>query len=280
MGITVSRFVMFFTTALTALALPSAAQAIAFTPFAAGGFGGSANGQTINIGTGGTVAELDGFINILGLDLNGAADGTSAQFSVDHLPTGLDLSFNASLRDGNSDLLLSYELTNTGTSVFSDLSFLFFLDAEIDEPVNSVLNEYGAVSGSVGAGAADPGPDRWEIDESGFAFSDIFDNLLLGTLDNGNGVPLDFPEDVAMALEFLLGDLAPTSSIAVNVMISEDGDSIGPLILTQHDTDPGSSTVISLSGGPVPAAAPPTPLLMVLGSILLAVWHRFRTGAC
>lgn len=61
----------------------------------------------------------------------------------------------------------------------------------------------------------------WEIDEPGFVFRDIYDNFLLGTLDNAIGSPL--PDDVSMALgwqfllnpveqgllEFLLGTTPP-----------------------------------------------------------------------
>ena len=73
------------------LAVP--ASAITAGPFGPNGEGGLVNGQLFEIGPGGVVFEIDSFLNIAGQDLNGSDVGTSAQLSIDPLPTGLDYAF-------------------------------------------------------------------------------------------------------------------------------------------------------------------------------------------
>ncbi len=106
------------------------------TPFVPGGQGGSINGQILSFGSGGEVFELDAFVNITGLDLNGASLGTSAQLSTDPLPAGLAFSFSTSLSPDTTDLTLTYTLTNNSAGTFNDVSFFSFVDAEIDVPIN------------------------------------------------------------------------------------------------------------------------------------------------
>jgi len=177
----------------------------------------------------------------------------------------MHLSFNT------SDLSLNYTFLNNSGGIFTDLRFFSFLDVEIDTPVNTFFNEYGEISGTMGSGTADADPDMWEIDEPGFVFGDIFDNLQRGALDNINAVPVGSPEDVSMALGFLLGDLAPLESATVNIFLSEQENSIGSLALTHLDLDPSSDTTITLSGeSTVPVAPIPEPsTLLLLGSGLL-----------
>lgn len=71
---------------------------------------------------------------------------------------------------------------------------LVYVDLEIDEAINTFFNEFGDVSGAPPAGVS------WEIDEPGFKYGDIYDNLKLGALDDTNGVPANAPDDVAMAM--------------------------------------------------------------------------------
>jgi len=75
----------------------SPAWGITFTPFGSTGEGGLSNGQTLTIGSGGEVFELDAFLRIGGMDLNGANFGSSAQLSLDALPLDLDFTFSSSL---------------------------------------------------------------------------------------------------------------------------------------------------------------------------------------
>lgn len=87
-----------------------------------------------------------------------------------------------------------------------------FLDHEIDEFINTYFNELGSSSGVPLAG------QTYEIDEPGYVFGDIFDNLLNEALD---GTILAGPEDISMALahEFVLsdGETATVSFVAGEV---------------------------------------------------------------
>jgi hypothetical protein len=224
--------------------------AITLGPFGPHGEGGTKNGQTFTIGTGGTVFELDGFLKIGGLDLNGAQLGTSAQLSRDSLPAGLVYQFTNKLAADKADVTLTYSLSNTTSTVFTNVRFFVMLDAEIDQTINTFFNEYGTVKGS--PGGADGTPDQWQIDEPGFATGTLYRNLFLGSLNNSNSIPPGISNDVAMAVGFSLGDLAPGASSALQVMISENGRALGSLSLVQRDSDPASKTFITLSGGRPP----------------------------
>jgi hypothetical protein len=233
--------------AVVSLHSPCSAE-IAFSPFGANGEGGYVNGQTFTVGPGGSVAEVDAFLNVGGVDLNGSALGTSAQLSIDPLPSGLQYTFSAALSPDETDIMLTYTFFNGTGEKLSDVLFFSFFDADIDEPINSYVNEFGEVIGSPGAGATDADPDSWEIDEPGFVFGDIFDNLLLGGLDNSNALPEGSPDDVSMALgfEFTIGTLNPLDTATVTIFISEDGDFLGSFALVQRDSD--TQTVITMSG--------------------------------
>src|SRR6266536_2635704 len=141
-------------------------QAITFGPFGSKGEGGSKNGQSFTVGAGGSVFELDGFLYLGGLDLNGAQLGTSAQLSHDSLPAGIVFSFSAALSSNAADVVLTYVFSNTTSTVFTNLRFFPFLDVEIDEATNTFYNEYGTTNGTLGLDILDP--DRWQIDEPGF----------------------------------------------------------------------------------------------------------------
>ena len=110
--------------ALSVAALARDAGAITAGAFGANGAGGRLNGQTLAVGAGGLVDELDAWLLIDGQDLNGAAAGVTAQLSTDALPTGLALTFSATLSGDSSDLVLRYVFTN-GTG--ADLASLTFL---------------------------------------------------------------------------------------------------------------------------------------------------------
>ncbi len=140
-------------------------------------------------------------------------------------------------------------LNNTGGTL-TDVSFLSFIDAEIDEP--------------------------------GYVYGDIYNNLLLGALDNMNNVSGSSPDDVSMALGFNLGNLDPLSMVTLRILLSENGNIIGPLALSQYDTDPDSTTVITISGQsvltpvPVPIPEPSSFLLMIAGFITSFVVRRYN----
>lgn len=247
-----------------------------FTAFGPGGEGGAVNGQSYSIGTDGEVFELDAFLNVGGLDLNGATAGTSAQLSIDALPAGLAFGFSAALQPGGTSTVLTYTFTNGTGALLGGVTFLSYLDADIAAALNSFFNEFGEVSGAAGAGD----PDSFEIDEPGFFFGDIFDNLRLGALDDANAVPVGSPEDVAMALGFSLGDLVPGATATIQVMISSAGDRLGGFWLTHRDA--GSQTTVTFSGNRsitgLPAASQPVPepSTMFLGAGILLAWCARR----
>ena len=237
---------------LLALALCGAAlgavpsPAITFGPFGPRGEGGSKNGQTLLIGSGGSVYELEGFLGVGGLDLNGSQVGTCAQLSRDSLPAGLIYNFSSELSSNQADLVLTYAFSNsTSLTLFSNLSFLVLLDAEIDEVSNTFFDEYATVAGTPGADYWDV--KQWQIDEPGFQTGTLLRNLLMGSLSNSNAIPSGAANDVAMALGFSRSLLWPGDTLRVQVMISEAGDSLRPFTLAQHDSA-DATTVISLSG--------------------------------
>src|SRR6266568_6270080 len=92
-------------------------HAITFGPFGSKGEGGTKNGQSFTVGAGGSVFELDGFLYLGGLDLNGAQLGTSAQLSHDSLPAGIVYSFSAALSSNAADVVLTYMFSNTTSTV-------------------------------------------------------------------------------------------------------------------------------------------------------------------
>jgi len=240
----------------------AAGSAVAITPAdlgTTGTFLRSGGPSPFTIGAGGAVEELEGFLFLPGEDLNGAGPGVAAQLSSDPLPAGLALAFSSSLSDGGSDLLLRYDFTNTGTATLSGIGFVSFLDAEIDEPTNTFFNEYAEVEGAPAAGQG------FEADEPGFVSGDIFANALAGVLDDSNAVPFASPDDVSLALSFLLGALAPGEIARFDVLISEDGDALGGVRLRQLDVDAASTTVITFSGAAAIVPEPGTGLLLAAG---------------
>lgn len=254
------------------------AAAISVTPFGPNGAGGASNGQTFSVGAGGSVFELDGFVNIGGLDLNGPTFGTSARLSQDPLPAGLDYTFSSTLSADTTDILLSYTFENNTGGALGNVRFLSLFDADIDEPINSFFNEI--VSSFAGVPA--PG-QNFEADEPGFVFGNIVTNVLNGSLDGTNVFPP--PDDVAMALSFDLGALNAGSIAEIGILISEDADSIGNFAMTQADADPASTTQITYSGvvNPTLDASPlPEPgagLLFTTGVLIMGLRRRARPSS-
>lgn len=228
------------------LGMISPVRAITLTPFGANGEGGSKNGQTLTIGPGGTVFELDGFLNMDGMDLNGAQFGVSAQLSRDPLPAGVGFVFTNYLSSDQAGLVLSYTFTNTGAAVLTNMNFFVLLDAEIDQATNTFYNEYGSVGGNFAAHGYDA--NEWQMDEPDFLSGTLLKNLFVGALNDSNSVPPSAIDDVAMSLGFSLGNLNPGEDATVLVQISEQGHTLGSFSLAQHDNDAASKTVITLSG--------------------------------
>jgi len=138
-----------------------------------------------------------------------------------------------------------------------------FFDHEIDEEIK---NETAEAIGTPVAGQS------WEIDEPGYFFGDIYDNIVTGTLDNQIfGGDTTNEDDVSMAMgwhftlanelynatvDFILSDTAPTSGF----------------YLVHSDSDSDDS--IYLSSGLTVVPAPGTLLLMGCGLAVLSLLGR------
>jgi hypothetical protein len=251
----------------------AASYGIMLTPFHPSSAGGTVNGQALTIGAHGSVFELDAYVGIGGQDLNGGFFGSTAQLRFDPLPPGLDLAFDAMLSDSNTDLTLSYALTNNTGAEILDLTFFSYLDADIGP---AGLGEAAAAGGALGAGRG------FEVDMPVGAFPEILDNLLLGRLDNANAVRPGAPGDVAMALSFALPALGLGDTSIFDIMISEDGDALGSFALVQTDAGfPDESITYSgaiRASNPSAAPAPATTALFALGLVGLSGVRRGRAG--
>lgn len=223
-------------------------EAIEAGPFGAQGQGGSRNGQDLRIGPAGGVFELDSFLHLGGLDLNGDDPGRAAKLSRNPLPAGLTMTFASELVADKSDLLLRYTFSNGTNIPFTDVRFFVFLDTEIAEAQNTFFNETAEIAGIPGVGPGDGAPDTWQIDEPGFAGGTLHQNLLEGALNNRNPFADGGAEDIALAIGFNLGTLKPGESVAVRALISEDGSTLGPLSLVHTDPASTPATQITLSG--------------------------------
>ncbi len=205
-------------------------------------------------------AELTGFVHASGgliTQLNSSSSGYSSSLDSNNLGT------------------FGWTFTNGTGSTLNAVQFLLFLDADIDRDLNTFFNEYGTFI-SLGLPPGSPGgaiaASTWEIDEPGFVFGNIYNNLLAGTLDNTNGVPSSAPDDVSLALGFSIGTLAPGSSFTITMRTSLTN--IGGL----SQTDPGSGNQFFLNGYAETAGAPtetvPEPTtagLIAIGILALAV---------
>jgi len=142
-----------------------------------------------------------------------------------------------------------------------------FVDHEIDQEANLWFNEFGGVTGAPDAGQS------WEIDEPGFTgLGDIKTNFDNGFLDNTNGVPSAFPDDVSMAMmwDFTLsaGEIAGDPLPAGFYLSQTDPDSNATIIFTSD---------FNVRGGGGPAVPEPSTIaLLGAGLAGLAIFSRKR----
>jgi len=163
--------------------------------------------------------------------------------SVDPLSLGLD---------ANGLGTMTFTITGAGNHSFSA-----FFDFDFDEPNNTFFNE-SATTGNDPAAAQ----QSWEIDEPGYTFGDIYDNMLDNTLDNTNSVPAGLEDDVAFALgwDFSLAD-GQIATIMLMLGITDPGifylkhtdTEVGPNFDLTESVYYSSTLEISLSPIPVPA---------------------------
>ena len=163
---------------------------------------------------------------------------------------------------------LSFIIGGTG-SHFIDL----FLDYEIAELSTTFFNEYGSTGGTAAAGQS------WEIDEPGYVFGDIYDNMLASTLDGFNDVPFGLEDDVSFGLgwDFVLAD---GETAAITFFMSDVLDTTG-FYLQHTDDDAGESvyfwSTLEIRGGETPVPEPGTLWLFGAGLIALGLSRRKRT---
>ena len=145
---------------------------------------------------------------------------TAIGLGPDTITAGLDVTFTNNLDTDNVGTLVWSVTNNTGGQL-TNVSLFGFLDAEIDETINTFFNEFGTTSDLVlGGGAGDNLADSFEIDEPGFVFGDIIGNLLAGALDNYNALQPALSDDMSMALGFAIGNLDVGETLTATFEIS------------------------------------------------------------
>jgi hypothetical protein len=157
------------------------------------------------------------------------------------------------------------------------VSLFGYVDGEIDETLNTFFNEYGQYISVTGSGSGDSDPDSWEIDEPGFLFGDIYDNLIFGALDNTNAVFQGAEDDVSLALGFELGDILAGQTWNMTLSISDTD--IGGL----YHGDYASGTGAYINGNVVvdsvtTVAEPNGMLLFLLGMFGMTLIRRQRSA--
>lgn len=169
---------------------------------------------------------------------------------------------------------IDFEFTSPG-----NYSILAFYDFEFDRSANTYFNEYGQANGSPAAGQS------WEIDEPGFVFGDIYDNLLFGSLGNDNAVPQGAEEDVSFALGWDF-DLATGENAFLSLFTSLNAPE-DAFHLSHTDPEMGDSFnqnqslyfwgELDIVGTPVTVSEPSAAFLFAIGIFLL--WVRRRAAA-
>ncbi len=213
---------------------------------------------------------MDGFINVAGMNLNnsGSGFGTSAQLTYGP-PPGLAYTFSATQPTADQ-LLLTYQFVNNTGSSLSGFQFLPYVNPFFG---STNPDDFATVAGAT---ASNPfnGPSTYQVGDANN--STIFTNVLFGTLDNTNTTtnPPTQGTNVAMALGFTINTVSIGQEVTFQVLLSDDGSSIGSLAITdQNPLYPGDT--LTMSGLAIPE--PSSIILLGLGSLgALAAGSLFR----
>jgi len=214
------------------------------------------------------IAQLASFINATELGSYSLEDTQIGSGFNDFAGAGLDSVFSNGL-DANNLGTVTWQITNNTGFNLTNVNYFGFLDAEITEPGNSFFNEYGSLINVSGTGSGDIEADSWEIDEPGFLFGDVYDNLVAGALDNSNAVPSGLNDDVSLALGFDVGELLSGQTLIASMTISDQN--IGGL----SHTDPNAGFTLFFNGTvelqPIAVPLPSSLFLLALGLMLINV---------
>jgi len=160
---------------------------------------------------------------------------------------------------------------NPGT--VGDQLFLAFFDQEISEKSNTFFNEYGIVNG-----LPDDGNLLWEIDEPGYVYGDIYDNLINGAFDNTNSFLDGMRDDVSWGMGWNF-NLEEGEYATIDLILSEEAPEEG-FFLTMIDPDSGEriyfSTRIRIEGGVTPLPEPGTFSMVLMGTTFLGFYALRR----
>lgn len=204
--------------------------------------------------------------NLNGVEVPLYAWGDSIPVTVPALPAGFAMDVSAFDFDtGLGTVSVRFSPAAAGDHYY----IAGFFDHEIDEDINTYFNETGSAMGTPEAGQS------WEIDEPGWVFGDIYDNLLAGTLDNQVFDGDDIADDVAMAMGWDFTLASDLEFAIVDFILSETAPTSG-FYLVQHDPDSQYDLFFSssLDIGAVPE--PGTLLLLGSGFAGLVLLRRLR----
>jgi hypothetical protein len=267
--------------ALIVLALAGVPTSARADIFVNGGFG--ANGtigvtdfNSITFGSDemGTVAQLDGFVNINSAMYPGNTGVGNSYDMAYGLPPGVTLVFTAATvpnTNGEQFQLNYHFLNNTGGNL-PRFQFLVYLDSSI--PDNNT-NQFATVSGQVGL--TQPG----KIGPTSFQADDINGTILTNAenamLDDTNHRAAPTVGDVGMALGFVHGDLAAGQEADFTVLLTDNLATLAGLNLTAHgSTLPDTLTVSGFVTVPEPSIVALAGILLLCGLSAGSLSRRSR----
>ncbi len=191
-------------------------------------------------------------------------DGSLSEFPSYGVPDPIPSGMNVSAFDDTTGLgTITLTVSGAGSHYVG-----LFVDHEIDEAINTYYNENGDAVGSPATGQS------WEIDEPGYAFGDIYGNLLGSALDGSNGVPAGSEDDVSMAMAWDF-DVADLPAI-ITFNLSYTAPPSGWFYLVHNDPDSGESVYFSSSLTATVIPAPGALLLGAIGASCVGWLHRRR----